>query len=171
MASGSPGEPTEFIARWSARKEAARRGENRDPETTEVPSEIAPAEPEWQPTDADMPPLETLTEESDYSGFLSPKVSEALRQAALSRLFRSPSLNLTDGLDDYAEDFTQFAPLGEVLTADLRHRLEQAARRLLEEGDAPRPLAPEPEAVEAQAAIGTTPEPEDSPRTEPEEMA
>ena len=39
-------------------------------------------------TDADMPPIETLTEDSDYTGFMSPEVSEELRKLALRKLFQ-----------------------------------------------------------------------------------
>jgi len=79
-------------------------------------------------TDADMPPLDSLGPDSDYSGFLSRGVSQALRRQALRRLFTSPHLNIVDGLDDYAEDFTGLAPLGDTVTAEMRYRLEQAAR-------------------------------------------
>lgn len=155
MASRSPGGPSGLIARWSARKEAARRGEAIGHDSADAPPKIGPSMTEL--TDADMPPLETLTETSDYSGFLSPKVSEALRQAALDRLFRSAGLNFADGLDDYAEDYTQFKPLGDVLTADLRHHLEQEARRLLDGTDSPK--SPEtPEVMGVQTSAGTVPE-------------
>ncbi|MGB5735975.1 MAG: DUF3306 domain-containing protein, partial [Thiohalocapsa sp.] len=90
-------------------------------------------EPERLLTDADMPPLESLGPDSDYSGFLSQGVSEALRRQALARMFRSPAFNVVDELDDYAEDFTQFAPLGDVVTADMRHRIEQQLQRAVDQ--------------------------------------
>ncbi len=131
-----------FVTRWSARKLAARRGEDtEDVERAEAPS--GAVEAEGPPTEADLPPLESLGEDSDYSGFLSPKVSASLRKAALRKLFRSPGLSLPDGLDDYAEDFTAFSNLGEVITADMRHRMEAAARRLLEEKQETVEAAPE----------------------------
>ena len=67
--------------------------------------------------DADMPPLDSLGPESDYSGFLSPGVSEELRRLALRKLFHSPLFNVTDGLDDYDDDFTSFAVLREAFHA------------------------------------------------------
>ncbi|MCU7841352.1 MAG: DUF3306 domain-containing protein [Candidatus Thiodiazotropha sp. (ex Troendleina suluensis)] len=114
-----------FYHRWSERKQASR---------LPVEEEVEPDE-EPQLTDADMPPLESLGEGSDYSGFLSPKVSEQLRQLALQKLFHSAAFNVCDGLDDYAEDFTSFEKLGEVMTADLRHRIEQEARKRQESED------------------------------------
>lgn len=134
-----------FLARWSERKRQARGGvELGEPpgESWTVP-EVAPEaadEAEGAPvlTDADMPPLESLDEGSDYSGFLSPGVSEELRRKALSKLFRGAGFNIADGLDDYDEDFTSFLPLGDIVTSDMRHQMEEAAKRLLanDEGDA-----------------------------------
>ena len=66
------------------------------------------------------------------SGFLSPKVSEELRQIALRKLFSLPQFNVSDGLDDYNEDFTSFAKLGDILTADMKHQMEVEARKKLE---------------------------------------
>jgi len=129
-----------FLDRWSRRKSLARRGAELQAQTPapvletsldELPKTAdANAEPEQFLTDADMPPLESLGPDSDYSGFLSRGVSEALRRNALARLFRSPAFNVVDGLDDYAEDYTKFAPLGDIVTADMRHQLEQRLKRL-----------------------------------------
>ncbi|MCP5420980.1 MAG: DUF3306 domain-containing protein [Gammaproteobacteria bacterium] len=117
-----------LLRRWSARKFKARQ-------EAERPSSAIQAEPAASPavvaelTDADMPPLETLDEQSDYSPFLAPKVSALLRRQALRKLFHSPAFNVTDGLDDYAEDYTRFAELGSVVTQEMRHRLEVLARQ------------------------------------------
>ena len=54
--------------------------------------------------DKDMPDLNKLNEDSDYSGFLSPGVSDKLRKLALHQLFHGQSFNVCDGLDDYDED-------------------------------------------------------------------
>lgn len=126
-----------FLERFHRRKTAARQVTEASQaplaDTTEaalVPSQAEP-EPEQVPdlTDADMPPLETLTANSDYRGFLSPKVSESLRRAALRRLFHGSAFNVIDELDDYAEDFTTFEALGDIVTADMRHQIEVEARK------------------------------------------
>ena len=80
-------------------------------------------------TDQDMPPLESLDENSDYSGFLSSGVSEALRRRALRKLFSSAVFNIPDGLDDYDDDFTSFAALGDIVTSDMKHQAEMEAER------------------------------------------
>jgi hypothetical protein len=188
-----------FLARWSGLKQAARRGEappahadsnlglaDLSPEpgaaagfnASEGPAEPAgESAPEATLTDADMPPLESLDGHSDYSGFLSPGVSAGLRRQALARLFHSPHLNVTDGLDDFDEDFTTFRPLGGLVTADMRHHAERAARRLAglagEGTDSAQPGAdvaqPDADAqvkADAVAALGTPlPLPDKTPAT------
>jgi hypothetical protein len=119
----------QFLSRWSRRKQAASQPlEERDIASGTPSEETEPV----QLTDADMPPLESLDENADYSGFLSPKVTDELRQLALHKLFHSACFNLCDGLDDYADDFTNFEKLGDVMTADLRFRLQQEAKRAAE---------------------------------------
>ncbi len=90
------------------------------------PGEAAPERPL---TDEDMPPLESLGEDSDYSGFLSPGVSDKLRRVALKKLFSSAYFNVLDGLDDYDDDFRTFEALGDIITSDMRHQLELEAER------------------------------------------
>ena len=131
----SPGEP--FLARFHRLKTEARR-EEVEPEPRDqpigstdlsTPNNAVPEPAEAELSDADMPPIETLDAESDYSGFLSPGVSDALRQAALRKLFHGATFNVIDGLDDYAEDFTMFEALGDIVTADMRHQIEIEAEK------------------------------------------
>lgn len=141
--SDAEGRGGRFLARWSERKVGVRDDVDSNGPPAQRPVDVNSAldqrGDEDQPpalTDADMPPLESLDEGSDYAGFLSRGVSEELRRQALRKLFQSACFNVADGLDDYAEDFCSFAPLGEIVTADMRHRMEVAAKRLLaEEGD------------------------------------
>jgi len=114
------------LARWSRRKALVRAGQ--EPETPVVAGNSSPDAPTVtdtaaEKTDADMPPIDSLHQDSDYAAFLSPKVSEKLRRMALRKLFQLPQFNFPDGLDDYAEDYTNFAPLGDIITADMRHRM------------------------------------------------
>lgn len=133
-----------MLRRWSRRKHEARSYQlDEEPankalkveaeiDGAEAPVEsVEPEEPEvYQPDDSDMPALESLDEDSDYSGFMSPKVSEGLRTLALRQLFRGSVFNVRDGLDDYDDDFTQFTKLGDIVTAEMRRqmaRLKQAS--------------------------------------------
>ena len=125
------------LARWSRRKLEAEREalEPPAPDTEPVQSPATPAIAETEApalTDADMPDIETLTEDSDFSPFMSPGVSEELRNLALRKLFRAPSFNIRDGLDEYDDDFTSFAKLGDVVTSDMKHRIEMEQQKLRE---------------------------------------
>lgn len=113
-----------FARRWSRRK-AEERQDTADPPdeegteltpTPESPPPPATALPEEEPPD--LPPIESLTAESDFTPFLRDKVPEALRKAALRKLWRSdPVLANLDGLNDYDEDFTGGSLGGIVATA------------------------------------------------------
>lgn len=179
-----PRDPAEepFLARWSRRKRQAREGiEEEAEEPMEAgsaqagpgPAEPAPAEPAALP---ELPDIESLGEESDYSAFMASGVDESLRRKALRKLFSSPKFNVLDGMDDYCEDFTRWAPLGDVVTADMRHHLERAAKlaEQLAGTDAPRDEpAPAPQsqaAAAAEAPSQRAPETDD-PTEEPERDA
>lgn len=149
----------DFLIRWSRRKREAQQVQQPAEEDAAATASQAISNTEQVdrlPTDADMPPLESLTEDSDYSGFLSPKVSEALRKQALGKLFHSAGINVRDGLDDYDEDFTEFEKLGNIVTADLKHRMDQEMRKQLDEPEGvsvePRVTAEDNEHTEQQQA-------------------
>ena len=87
-------------------------------------------------TDADMPDLNTLNGDSDFSPFFSDGVSKELRNKALKKLFFSGRFAARDGLDDYDDDFTYFEPLGDTVTSDMKYharRKEKARLAKLEE--------------------------------------
>jgi len=168
-----------FYGRWSRRKQAAREvvpqaDEPQPPpplvdvEDQDTPVVVAEQEVDAPQllTDEDMPALETLDEDSDFSGFLSEGVSEELRLKALRKLFLSPKFNVVDGLNDYDEDFTSFEALGDIVTSDMRHQREleeqrrmaqeesaQASAAAREEGETPR-TPPGPEEEDGTLASG-----------------
>jgi len=85
-------------------------------------------------TDEDMPDIETLNEDSDFSGFMSTGVSETLRKMALQKLFHGKTYNIRDGLDEYDGDYTSFEKLDpSVITCDMKHMIEVEAKKLLAE--------------------------------------
>lgn len=133
-----------FLSRWSRLKsdEAARRREAPEPAPEPQPEEDAPAEEAGgdagePPGEDELPPLEALDENSDYSAFMSPRVSGALRKQALRKLFRSQKFNYICELDDYIDDYTSFPALGDIVTADMKHAAEMLLKKQLEaaEGD------------------------------------
>ncbi len=151
-----------MLRRWSRRKLEARDALADDaagaaPVEAEAPATPASAEGETDKpvlTDADMPPLESLTEESDFSPFMSEGVSDELRNLALRKLFRSSVFNIRDGLDEYDEDYTYFEKLGDIVTADMKHQIEMQQQKLREK------LAAEGRADELEVAEGETDAPE-----------
>ncbi len=57
---------------------------------------------------AELPDIDSLDEESDYSVFMRDGVPEHLRRLALRKLWlSSPVHSIIDGLDDYDDDFTK----------------------------------------------------------------
>ncbi len=148
---GDEDENESFASRWSRKKRAESvpsAVDQVEPEAASIPlNTVLPAEstgrmttaveadrlkaeqeesdtPNVVLTDADMPDVETLGEGSDYKGFMSPGVSDKLRKIALRKLFAGAGFNIRDGLDDYDEDFTNFEPLGDIVTCDMKHRAE-----------------------------------------------
>ena len=111
-----------FLSRWVRRKSESRSAPTGRPERDET---AAPApEPEAPVlTDADMPPLESLTEGSDFSPFMSPGVSDELRRHALRRLFGATRFNVRDGLDDYDDDYRHFGSLAREVAERIKERI------------------------------------------------
>ena len=163
-----------FLGRWSRRKRNAEVLEQEVPESS-VPAEATPGEltnaqmltptqdnelqesidsiaeeslPEAPVTDADMPDIETLNADSDFSPFFSEGVSKELRNLALKKLFFSGKFSARDGLDDYDDDFTKFEPLGDIVTSDMKFHARRKEKARLAELEEQRLLQ---ESEEAQA--------------------
>ena len=137
-----------FLGRWSRLKAKSRERETSPAEAPEAgdgdaaPAVLAEAPAEVEPPAVELPDLELLDQDSDYSAFLTPGVDAALRKRALRKLFGSPKFNVFDGLDTYRDDFTDFPALGTVVTADMRHHLERIAKEIAARTQDPPPAAP-----------------------------
>ena len=85
-------EPKEdFLRRWSRLKHE---------EKVKPPAvEEKPAPP--------LPALDKLTPESDFTPFMHPKVEDALRRAALKKLFNDPHFNIPDPFEPYSRNFNE----------------------------------------------------------------
>ena len=165
-----------FLARWSRRKQAGylHREHPSAPGPQTVPGDPPAADdlqqttPQREVTDADMPPVDSLDEKSDYAAFMSAGVSEKLRAQALRKLFHLPGFHLPDGLDDYDDDFTQFTKLGDIVTREMERMLARE-RQAADEAEAV-PEQPgqvdverEAEAVQDDVADGMVGDAEDAP--------
>jgi len=156
------------LSRWSRRKLESRRpeaDEDAPPADAEQAGQTAadgevaaaPAAEEMPVlTDADMPDIDSLDENSDFSPFMSSGVSDQLRNLALRKLFHTPVFNIRDGLNEYDEDYTTFEKLGDIITSDMKHRIEmeqlELRDKLAEEQRAAD--AAEAESAEADAVEG-----------------
>jgi hypothetical protein len=108
----------DFLSRWSRRKHAARKGEVAPGAEPPLPSGAVPPKgsstspvPEPGKDVEPLPPLESLTPESDFSPFMNKDVDPGLRREALKTLFRDPRHNVMDGLDVYIDDFSKPDPI------------------------------------------------------------
>jgi len=149
-----------FARRWSRRKQAVHEEEQQAAVAPAAPEE--PAAPEDRPETVpdDLPDIESLDADSDYRVFMRDDVPEDLRTLALRKLWRSnPLFSIIDGLDEYAEDFTDAAlvPKGGVTSAYKigRGYAEEAVDKVAEA-----PLLEEAEEIEKieQAEVAEIPE-------------
>jgi hypothetical protein len=107
-----PGEEG-FLGRWSRRKTEAREA---------PPEDVTPAPPRVDAEKAapQLPPIDELTLDSDFSGFFHPEVDEDLRRSALHKLFSDPHFNVMDGLDTYIDDYSKSEPIPAAMLASLK---------------------------------------------------
>ncbi|WP_142847426.1 DUF3306 domain-containing protein [Telmatospirillum sp. J64-1] len=162
-----------FLRRWSRLKseaEAPAPAPQEAPEAealptvqTEAPAaEEGSAEPEFRIED--LPPVESLTAESDFSVFMQQGVPDDLRRLALRKLWASdPSWAVPDPLDLHNLDYT--TPAAGIVASAWRvgqGYAEEALEKMDEESSdsAPQHAAPQPE--EAADPEGETPDPEET---------
>lgn len=119
------------LKRWSRRKlEAARstREASTPPIAGTAPDpapaqSLAPAMPTSTsavpPAPSELPPVASLSFESDFSAFLQPKVEEGLKRQALKKLFSDPRFNVMDGLDTYIDDYSKPDPISAELVRQM----------------------------------------------------
>jgi len=117
-------EKENFLGRWSRLK----REQEEKPVAQKNESQDQPPE---------LPPLDQLTPDSEFSGFMHPKVEDALRRAALKKLFADPHFNIPDPYEAYSGDWT----VGEAIPDEMLATLNQARTLLFsdkqkEEADA-----------------------------------
>lgn len=181
MSKGKDAEQDEgFIGRWSRLKQAAQ-----DAPAPAAPVPAAPdaAVPAVAPADAaagdagqatgqdagqepaqELPPIDSLDRDSDFTVFMKPGVPTALRNAALRKLWRSdPVFANLDGLLEYGDDFTApWKNAGVVATAyQVGKGMVRAVADAADEGE------PEPtRSVAERPADTTAPTPESESREE-----
>ena len=142
-----PGQPAPAVAPHGAADASASAA------AVSAPAERAAGSPA---AEAQLPPVEALTLESDFTAFLKEEVSEALRRKALHKLFADPHFNRMDGLDVYIDDYSLPDPIPPEAMAKLQHAREWLMAN-----------APEADAEAAASSAGQAavarPEDEDAP--------
>jgi len=115
-----------FLSRWAERKRDARQDQDQDQDQDQQTGDAIPGGDQTlaaRSTDdspaaegrpdfdlKDLPDVESLGKESDFSVFMNEKVPDALRRRALRRLWRvDPLFGFRDGMNDYDEDYTDAA--------------------------------------------------------------
>ena len=115
-----------FLSRWLRRKSAAKTAA-----PLEKPPEPAASVTPGFPMDRDtiqlapvkagaaadepepLPPVESLTPDSDFAAFMRPGVDPSLKRQAFKKLMEDPRFNVMDGLDVYIDDYSKADPLPE----------------------------------------------------------
>jgi hypothetical protein len=109
----------DFLSRWSRRKTASKAGPELPaadaiPAPAGVQSAAPPAAPAAMPqARPPLPPVESLTPESDFTPFMQADVDPGVKRQALKQLFQDPQFNVMDGLDVYIDDYSKPDPLPE----------------------------------------------------------
>ena len=98
-----------FLSRWSRRK----LGKDKSPAEPEPRVEAKPGPEALEPAPEPLPPVESLTPESDFKPFMRPDVDPGVKQAAMKQLFKDPHFNVMDGLDTYIDDYSVADPIPE----------------------------------------------------------
>ncbi len=106
-----------FLSRWSRLKADSK----------ELPKE-AEADKGEPPV---LPAVESLSPESDFAGFMHPKVEDALRRVALKKLFSDPHFNVPDPFEAYSGDWT----VGEPIPDEMLATLNQARNLIFKDGE------------------------------------
>ncbi|MYL24716.1 DUF3306 domain-containing protein [Vreelandella massiliensis] len=105
-----------------------------DNEASEAPAKEVPPEP--GSLDHTLPDPDTLAADSDFSAFMAPGVSSALRRKALRRLWSTGDYNVRDGLNDYDHDFkAQMKPMAAEMADKVRQWTKKVEEALEEPED------------------------------------
>jgi len=154
-----------FLSRWSRRKLEQVKPAAEPPAQPGI--ESLPATPQENAgtqqcaSPVELPPVESLTPESDFKPFMQPDVDSGVKRAALKQLFKDPHFNVMDGLDTYIEDYSVEDPIPEAMMKTMyqarQHLFSEEEKTAADAADAAE-VAAAVDAAEAQArATGLAP--------------
>jgi hypothetical protein len=142
----------DFLSRWSRRKVEARAA---PPAQAPQPAKQgalpeSPREPIPGPVEpAPLPPLESLTPESDFAPFMAADVDGGVRRQALKTLFSDPRFNVMDMMDVYVDDYSKPDPIPESWMSQLQQLSRLGDRAGWDREEAERRRALEQQVAEA----------------------
>jgi hypothetical protein len=132
----------DFLRRWSRLKHER---------AADKPAEI----PKDQSLEKEqLPPVEKLTPESDFTDYMQPKVEDALRRAALKKLFSDPHFNIPDAFEPFSGDWN----VAESISPEMLATLNQAKVLMFDKKE-DEPKDKEEKAEEQNAEAKKTDEP------------
>ena len=112
-----------FLKRWSGRKTALREKQPNKQATVSDYDEVAlPDRQDENEVDnmaipEDLPDVDALNKDSDFSLFMREGTPEHLKKIALRKLFNSdPAFSVLDGLNDYDEDYSMVGMVTEAVS-------------------------------------------------------
>lgn len=134
-----------FLSRWSRRKQQHDGQADSEAELplseTNLEQDKAP-DNEVQTQKEEARPLPVWQQEG---------VDAETKKTALRKLFHKPEFNVRDGLNEYDDDFTQFASLGNIVTHEMKRLLKMAEEK----------TRPDEQNETASATKQTDPQPSD----------
>jgi hypothetical protein len=172
-------DPENFLTRWSRRKreDAVEPDHARDEKDVQRAPEAPPAEPSASdaPTPpaaagdkpaepvfdlSTLPPIETITAETDIRAFLSPGVPAELRLAALRRAWvADPKVRDFVGLNDYDFDFHTPGAIPGFGSLEMTDELRQEVLRMFtgwqEETESAEPRPPAATAPDSEPIVSS----------------
>lgn len=136
----------------------------------QVAPEATTAESSTRDAKTELPPVESLTPESDFRPFMKPDVDPAVRNQAMKSLFRDPHFNVMDMMDVYVDDYSKPDPIpADMLRQMTQSRMLKLFDDLPDEAEtaaqAASPAASAP--VDAAAPDGQPPQPAGLPDESP----
>ena len=112
-----------FLKRWSGRKTALREEQPvkqatvSDYDEVILPDRKDENDLENVAVPEDLPDIDTLNKDSDFSLFMREGTPEHLKKIALRKLFNSdPAFSVLDGLNDYDDDYSMIGMVAEAVS-------------------------------------------------------
>ena len=111
-----------FLSRWSKRK-LTKVHPDEQPQQDGAEQDVHDVAAS-EPAAAEQQMVEAETQESPI--WQQQDADPEQKKKALRALFQKPEFNQRDGLNEYDDDFTQFASLGNIVTHEMKRMLKLA---------------------------------------------